>query len=350
LKFIKISVIQVYAPTNEATDDEKSRHIEQLQSIIETIPKHDILLIMGDMNAKIGKDNTGHEDVMGRHGLGEMNNNGAHLINLCEVNKIVVTGSLFPHKDQHKVTRISPGERVKNKIDQVLVTKQHRTSVLDTRAMRGADVASDHGLVRCKLRIKLRKHKTEKSEKRRIKYDTKLQKPDILKAFHLELKNRFSILESNEDNSNGEEVKTSRKQIVDAFTETANNKLGHKEIGKNPWITRDSWKKVDEKRELKNNTVKIRSGRLKERLRKGYQEKDKEVKQSMRKYRREWTDNMTEEAEKAAQNGRMKTVYEVSRTLCNEKENQNYLKIKTETLYQTRKIASKDGKNTSKQY
>jgi hypothetical protein len=93
---------------------------------------------------------------------------------------------------------------VKDQIDHILVSKQHRISVQDIRAMRGADVASDHELVRCKLRIKLRKHKTVKSEKRRIKYDTtKLQKPDILKAFHLELKNRFSILESNKDNTNG---------------------------------------------------------------------------------------------------------------------------------------------------
>jgi hypothetical protein len=92
-KFIKISVIQIYAPTNEATDDEKSKQIEQIQSIIETIPKHDILLMMGDMQAKIGKDNTEHEDVIGKHGLGEMNNNGEHLINLCEIHNLEVTGS-----------------------------------------------------------------------------------------------------------------------------------------------------------------------------------------------------------------------------------------------------------------
>jgi hypothetical protein len=97
-------------PTNEATNDGKPKHIEQLQSIIETIPKHDTHLIMGDVNAKIGKDKTGHEDAMGIHGLGEMNNSSAHLINLCEINKLVVTGSLFPHKDQHNVTWISPGE------------------------------------------------------------------------------------------------------------------------------------------------------------------------------------------------------------------------------------------------
>ena len=37
--------------------------------------KKDILTVMGDLNAKIGDDNTGHELVMGRECLGEMNEN-----------------------------------------------------------------------------------------------------------------------------------------------------------------------------------------------------------------------------------------------------------------------------------
>jgi hypothetical protein len=50
---------------------------------------------------------------------------------------------------------------------------------------------------------------------------------------------------------------------------------------------------------------------------------------------------MIEEAEKAAQNGRM----------CNEKRRESKLvKIKPETLYKTRKIVRKDGKNTLKLY
>lgn len=40
----------------------------------------------------------------------------------------------------------------------------------------------------------------------------------------------------------------------------------------------------------------------------------------MRNVKRQWTDNLIEEAEKAASNGMMKTVYEVTRTICNEKQ------------------------------
>ncbi|VDP76753.1 unnamed protein product [Schistosoma curassoni] len=37
---------------------------------------------MGDLNAKVGMDNTGYEDIMGRHGLGERNENGERFANL----------------------------------------------------------------------------------------------------------------------------------------------------------------------------------------------------------------------------------------------------------------------------
>ena len=33
----------------------------------------DITILMGDFNAKFGMDNTGYEDIMGTHGLGQMN-------------------------------------------------------------------------------------------------------------------------------------------------------------------------------------------------------------------------------------------------------------------------------------
>ena len=75
----------------------------------------------------------------------------------CGLNNLVVTGTIFPHKLIHKQTWTSPGEKTKNQIDHVLVSRQHRTSVMDTRAMRGADIASDHQLVRSKIKLKLKR-------------------------------------------------------------------------------------------------------------------------------------------------------------------------------------------------
>lgn len=43
---------------------------EQLQKVVERTPRHDILIVMGNANAKVGEDNEGWERAMGRQGIG----------------------------------------------------------------------------------------------------------------------------------------------------------------------------------------------------------------------------------------------------------------------------------------
>ena len=108
---------------------------------------------MGDFNAKIGSDNTGYDEVMGRHGLGEMNENGERFADVCALNNLVIGGSVFPHKRIHKATWVSPDLITENQIDHVCIAKKFRRSLEDVRVKRGADVASDHHLVVAKLKF-----------------------------------------------------------------------------------------------------------------------------------------------------------------------------------------------------
>ena len=47
-------VIQVYAPTGNAEEAEVEQFYEDLQDVLELIPKKDVLFIIGDWNAKVG--------------------------------------------------------------------------------------------------------------------------------------------------------------------------------------------------------------------------------------------------------------------------------------------------------
>ena len=49
-----ITVIQVYAPTNNSEEAEVEWFYEDLQDFLEITPKKDVLFIIGDWNAKIG--------------------------------------------------------------------------------------------------------------------------------------------------------------------------------------------------------------------------------------------------------------------------------------------------------
>lgn len=73
-----IVVIVVYAPTNKSAEEAMEAFMEQLQQTINGIPKHDILPIIGDFNAKVCSSNTGHVSAMWKHRIGEHNANGEH--------------------------------------------------------------------------------------------------------------------------------------------------------------------------------------------------------------------------------------------------------------------------------
>jgi len=75
-RYGKPSIIQSYAPTNDEIEDRKDLFYSELNQAISAIPKHGVLIVMGDPDAKVGSDNTGVEHVMGKETVGQINNNG----------------------------------------------------------------------------------------------------------------------------------------------------------------------------------------------------------------------------------------------------------------------------------
>ena len=111
--FAKLGVIVCYAPTEDAEDEEKDTFYDELQASVDETPSHDVLLIMGDLNAKVGVDNQVKESTMGRQGLGDANDNGDRLITFCQENRLVI-GTIFEQKNIHKVTWRSPNGHTQN--------------------------------------------------------------------------------------------------------------------------------------------------------------------------------------------------------------------------------------------
>ena len=68
---------------------------------------------------------------MGKHGLGEMSDNRELFADFCSFNKLVIGGSVFPHKKVHKVTRVSPDNWNENQIYHIWVSSRCRRSLLD---------------------------------------------------------------------------------------------------------------------------------------------------------------------------------------------------------------------------
>ena len=94
-KPFSITVLQAYAPTNNA--EEAERFYEDLQDLLELTPKNDVLFIIGDWNAKVGSQET--PGVTGKIDLGVWNEAGQRLIEFCQENALVIANTLF---QQHK--------------------------------------------------------------------------------------------------------------------------------------------------------------------------------------------------------------------------------------------------------
>ena len=63
-KRINLNIINCYAPTNESKDTDKEQFYNRLQTIIDTLSPRDINIVLGDLNAKVGCDNTGYDEIM----------------------------------------------------------------------------------------------------------------------------------------------------------------------------------------------------------------------------------------------------------------------------------------------
>ena len=94
-KPFNITVIQVYAPTNNA--EEAEQFCEDLQDLLELTPKKDVLYVILNRNAKVGSQET--PGVTGKFGLGIWNDAGQRLIEFCQENALVIANTLF---QQHK--------------------------------------------------------------------------------------------------------------------------------------------------------------------------------------------------------------------------------------------------------
>ncbi|KAG1652592.1 Craniofacial development protein 2 [Nymphon striatum] len=129
---IKTTIIQIHAPTTAADNEAIEEFYGQLQNVVDKIPKRDMLIIMGDFNAKVGEE--GMDGIAGKHGLG-----------------------------------------------------QWRSSVQSAKTLPGADCGSDRELLISEIRLKLKKVKRSKTV---TKYDLHT----IPEQYRVETRNRFAAL------------------------------------------------------------------------------------------------------------------------------------------------------------
>ena len=80
--------------------------------------------LLGDFNAKVGRENI-FKPTIGNESLHQdSNDNGVRIVNFGTSKNVVVKSTMFPHRNIHKYTWTSPDGQTHNQIDHILIDRR----------------------------------------------------------------------------------------------------------------------------------------------------------------------------------------------------------------------------------
>ena len=74
------TLFSVYSPTHQAKPAVKDKFYTDLRNLVKNVPTNDKIIILGDLNARVGTNVEAWKGVLGNHGLGNCNGNGLRLL------------------------------------------------------------------------------------------------------------------------------------------------------------------------------------------------------------------------------------------------------------------------------
>lgn len=275
---LKINIIQIYAPTCDKPDDVVEELYSTLSDTLKQLNKHEVTIIMGDLNAKIGKGKDG--EYIGEYGLGTRNERGDRLKRFIEEEEYIILNTFFKLPPRRLYTWTSaqdqPNNVIRNQIDYILINKRFRNSCLSVKTYPSAEISSDHNALIGKFKLKLkkvaRKTNTKKWNMR------KLKEPDVKETVTSLLNQRCNNIEMSNN------TETTIEKLSKTLNEIGDEHLTDERIKKKSWMTDEILKLMEERRRAKNDASK-------------YKETQRKIRQQIRTAKENWTKTQCEEIE-----------------------------------------------------
>ena len=180
-----VTIITHYSPVEGSKEAEE--HYDNLSAAISEVPKHNLLMIMGDFNAHLGKE-------AGKYTFHEKTNkNGSIMKDFVQENGLIVTNTSFQKKEGKLWTFISDMSGHKSQVDFILVNKKWKNSVKNCEAYNSfSSMGSDHRIVTAKVKLSLR---TCRAPPRKPNYDWSLLRDGhISNLYSISVQNRYEEL------------------------------------------------------------------------------------------------------------------------------------------------------------
>jgi endonuclease/exonuclease/phosphatase family metal-dependent hydrolase len=150
-----IILLNVRAPTEDKDDNIKDSFYEELEQVFDQFPRCHMKILMGDFNAKVGREDI-FKPIISNRSLHEASNDKrVRVVNFATLKYLIVKSTIFLHCNIQKHTWTFPDGVTHNEIDHVLIDKRWHLNILDIRSFRGADCDTDHYLVVANLRERI---------------------------------------------------------------------------------------------------------------------------------------------------------------------------------------------------
>ena len=287
-KFFNISLICAHAPTEDKDDVTKDAFYDRLESLYNKCPKADVKIVVGDFNAKVGKEGI-FGPTVGKFSLHDKtSDNGFRLISFAAAQNMVISSTRFQHLDIHKATWQSPDQRTRNQIDHIVIDGRHASSILDVRTLRGANMDSDHFLVAAKVRMRLCANKSVRNLAQR-KFDVqKLQTQETAEMFSHRLNEL--LLQS----PPASDVSEQWRHIADSLQTAAEEQIGFRRPQKLTWYDEECRQAAIDKDAAYQATLRSAATRA---TYERYREKRREEKRLFRRKKHEFMKEQCDEIE-----------------------------------------------------
>ncbi|XP_049813968.1 craniofacial development protein 2-like [Schistocerca nitens] len=228
-----ITFVSAYAPTLDSYEDTKNQFYHQLNSTLPKIPIKEKLILLGDFNARVGRDHRFWRDVMSKQGVGNCNANGLLLLGLCAKHERFISSTQFRLPNRYKITWMHPRSKHWHLIDYVITGQRDKKDILITKASLNIDECwTDHRLLVSRLRVpKYRKPRSHFSNPPPRKFNiSSLNNKNVRSHFQDILSEQLKASATTDD---VEQEWTSLKIII---KETAENVVGFRARKRSDWF------------------------------------------------------------------------------------------------------------------
>ncbi|XP_051780173.1 craniofacial development protein 2-like [Erpetoichthys calabaricus] len=142
---VMMNIVSAYAPQVGCAMGEKEDFWSELDEVMNSVPKGQKVVIGADFNGHVGEGNSGDEEVMGRYGVIERNEDGQRIVDFAKRMDIAVVNMYFKKREEHRVTYKSGGRCTQ--VDYILCRRVDLKEIEDCKVVAGESVVKQHRTV-----------------------------------------------------------------------------------------------------------------------------------------------------------------------------------------------------------